>query len=297
MPSFFVVGSARSGTTLLRLVMNAHPLVVVPPESRFIVDLWHGTEIVDVEAFLAELEHHRQFQTWKLPVDDVRALLPAGSVAYGRAIDAAYEAYARTRGKRVWGDKTPRYIEHIAFLARCFPKARFVHVVRDGRNVALSYADVPFGPKTVAGAAELWSRRVRAGLEAGRKLAGRYLELRYEHLVAGREGLEEQARRLCDFLQLSFDDAMLDYAEVSRAEMLDKARDLNPLLTRTPISEARSWRYQMPARHTEVFEAVAGDVLDDLGYERRFPRPAARARLVAALSRRRVPLGRLKSAR
>ena len=66
-------------------------------------------------------------------------------------------------GKARWGDKTPRYVESIPFISGLFPDARFVHLVRDGRDVALSYANVPFGPKTVARAASLWAKRVRKG--------------------------------------------------------------------------------------------------------------------------------------
>lgn len=275
--------------------MNAHHEVVVPPESRFIVELWRGSDVVDVRPFLEQLGRHPQFRTWALPVEEVRSLLPEASVAYARAVDAPYQAYARARGKTRWGDKTPRYIEHIPFLADLFPEARFVHVVRDGRDVALSYADVPFGPKTIARAAELWARRVGVGIETGRVLAaGRYLAVRYEDLVATERGLEKGARALCDFLELPWDRSMLNYAAVSKAEVLDKAKALNPLLTRGPTPQARSWREHMPARQVEVFELIAGDVLEELGYERVFREPGRRARIAAGLGRRGAPIGRLK---
>ena len=274
--------------------MNAHREVAVPPESRFIIELYRGQDHVGVEPFLQELAAHRQFRAWGLPIEEVAALLEGTRVPYASAIDAAYGAYARARGKSRWGDKTPRYIEHIATLHELFPRARFVHVVRDGRNVALSYAGVPFGPKTVARAADLWARRVRSGIAARRRLGpDRYLELRYEELVAGRPELEDRARALCDFLELPYDEAMLDYGRVAAGEALAKAATLNPLLTRGPEGEARSWQAHMPARQVEVFEAIAGDILSELGYERRFPSPRPRARLAAALARRGAPLGRL----
>ena len=279
---------------MMRLLLNAHPDVAVPPESRFIVELYEDRDPVDVDRFLERLSAHHQFRAWNLPIEEVAALLPRGNVPYARAVDAAYEAYARRRGKTVWGDKTPRYIERIDLLDRLFPQARFVHVVRDGRNVALSYAGVPFGPKTAARAAQLWARRVRAGLTWGRALGpARYLEVRYEDLVEDPDALERQARRLCDFLQLPFDDSMLHYTEVARGELLDKADRLNPLLTKRPSGEARSWKANMPSRQIEVFESVAGDVLSALGYERSYPSPGPRARIEAAVALRGVPLGRL----
>ena len=274
--------------------MNAHRDVAVPPESRFIVELYRGRDAVDVEAFLGELAAHRQFRAWGLPVEDVAALLEGSRVPYPAAIEATYEAYARSRRKSRWGDKTPRYIEHLTLLNELFPRSRFVHVVRDGRNVALSYADVPFGPKTIARAAELWARRVRRGIAARRWLGDRYLEVRYEDLVAGREGLETRARALCSFLALPYDPGMVDYEQVAPDEALPKAATLNPLLMRGPVGEARSWQAHMRARQVEVFEAVAGDALSALGYERRFPSPGRRARLAAALALRGAPLGRMR---
>jgi hypothetical protein len=198
------------------------------------------------------------------------------------------------RAKNRWGDKTPRYIEHLPFLARLFPTARFVHMIRDGRNVAMSYADVPFGPKTVAKAADLWGRRVRAGIETGRPLKERYFELRYEDLV---DDLEGEARDLCTFLHLEFDASMLDYAERSRSEVLERAARYNPNVTERPIANVRSWESTMPPGQVEVFEAVAGAELCELGYDRRHDRPSIRARFLAALGKAGLPVTRLPKSR
>jgi hypothetical protein len=287
---FFIVASARSGTTFLRLALNAHPQVAVPPESRFVTELHTGAE-VDPEAFLAALERHERFRLWDLPVAAVRERLDAsGPVAYRRAVAAAFEAYALQHGANRWGDKTPRYIEHIDLLAELFPEARFVHVIRDGRNVALSYSHVNFGPRTVAGVAELWARRVRAGITAGRALErGRYLEIRNEDLAEDPAG---ELRDICDFLELGFDEVMLD-KEAQRAGVIDKVTH-----NYSPESAGRKrmsdWRTDMPARHVAMFEAVAGDLLSELGYERRHPAPGRIAQIGAALARKGLPIGRLR---
>ena len=166
--------------------------------------------------------------------------------------------------------------------------------MRDGRSVALSYAGVPYGPKTAARAANLWAKRVRRGLAARDILSpDRYLQLRYEELVAGERGQERQARAMCEFLGLDYDPSMLDYSEVARSEILGKSRLRNPYIVRRPKGDARSWKTQMPPRQVEMFEAVAGDVLSELGYERRFPSPGRRARFEATLALAGAPLGRL----
>lgn len=291
-PPFFIVGSARSGTTLLRLILNAHPEVAVPPESRFVVELYEGRDTIDTAHFLQALGSHPRFQVWDLPIEAVAAEIGAdGEVAYREAIDAAFRAYARVDGKSRWGDKTPRYVENLDLLGRLFPDARFIHLIRDGRNVALSYADVPFGPKTVGKAATLWASRVRDGCRVGRTLGERYVELRYEDLVAD---AETHTRHLCDFLELEFDPGMMEYTDRARGSVLPRASMYNPHVTEPPRADVRSWQRSMPDDQIEIFEAVAGDVLTMLDYERRFPSPSGRARILGRLSAAGLPVGRIR---
>jgi hypothetical protein len=293
---FFIVGSARSGTTMLRLIMNAHGDVAVPPESRFITELWSGEEEVEVRPLLDTLSGHPRFVAWDVPIEAVAEELRGIERAkYTEVMAAPYRAYARLQGKRRWGDKTPRYVEDIPLLARLWPDARFVHLVRDGRNVALSYADVPFGPKNVARAAALWSRRVSEGIAVGRTLGHRrYVEVRYEDLVEDAEG---EVKEICDFLEIDFDPGMLDYTERARGAILPRAAQYNPHVTQEPISEVRSWERDMPHNLVEIFEAVGGPTLSELGYERRYPHPGTRARIGAALGRAHLPVGVLRSSK
>ena len=292
-PPFFVVGSARSGTTLLRVILNAHSQVAVPPESRFITELWTGTSEVDRDEFVARLSAHRQFQGWDLEPAAVLSRLPDRQVVpYPDAIEAAYAAYARARNKSRWGDKTPRYVMSIPFLAELFPAARFIHLVRDGRNVALSYAKVPFGPKTVPKAAAVWSQRVTAGVRDGRPLGdGRYMELRYEDLVADPE---EQTRKLCQFIDLAFEPAMLDYTDEVGGVVFEKASTYNPHVFEKPRPGVRVWESEMPESHVRLFEAVAGETLEMFGYPRRYPIPRFTTKGAAALGRMGAPVGRLR---
>lgn len=290
---FFIVGSARSGTTMLRLMLNAHPEVAVPPESRFVVELYKDHDVVDVEPLLGELAQHNQFRQWELPIEAVRSEL--GNVqraTYSNVMRAAYTAYARHKGKSRWGGKTPRYVEDIDLLSRIIEDARFIHLIRDGRNVALSYADVPFGPKTVPRAADLWARRVTAGRRAGRRLKRRYIEIRYEDLVDDAVG---EIRTLCAFLDLEFDLRMIEYTKGAGTTVLPRARVYNPNVTREPTRNVRSWEHAMPDSQIEIFEAVAGAVLSELGYPRRYPSPSQLARVKAALGRSGAPVGRLRS--
>lgn len=292
-PPFFIVGSARSGTTFLRLTLNAHPEVAVPPESRFITELRGGRDEVEPAAFLRSLAAHKRFEAWELPIEAVADEFEGLRVVpYADAIAAAYRAYAKRRGKHRWGDKTPRYVLNIPELAELFPESRFIHLIRDGRDVALSYADVPFGPKNVAKAAELWANRVAKGLRDGRSLErGRYIEVLYTDLVSENE---REVREICAFIGVGFDPVMLDPQQTQKGA-LARAEKYNPHVTEQPIRRVRSWKTDMPAEHVEIFEAVAGDVLSELGFERRYPNPSAAARLKARAGIAGAPVGRIRS--
>jgi hypothetical protein len=129
------------------------------------------------------------------------------------------------------------------------------------------------------------------GCRVGRTLGDRYVETRYEDLVADAEGT---TRQLCDFLGLEFDAGMLEYAERARGSVLPRASMYNPHVTEPPRANVRSWQDSMPDEHVEIFEAVAGDVLTMLDYERRFPSPSGRARILGRLSAAGLPVGRIR---
>jgi hypothetical protein len=131
-------------------------------------------------------------------------------------------------------------------------------------------------------------------MTAGRTLPeDHYLELHYERLLVD---TEECLQTLTRFLGIEFDPGMLEFDTLAREEVLERARIYNPHVTEK-IARTRSWAEQMPLAQVEVFEAIAGETLSALGYERRFPRPGTAARISAGLGLAGAPVGRLRSTR
>ena len=268
LPPVFVLGVRRSGTTLLRVMLDRHSQLAVPDESYFIpqlADRHRGP--IDVGAFVDDLRRLPTLREWDVDVEAVRARLRPGQPP-GEAIAAVYETYAAARGKERWGDKTPMYMQRLPMLERLFPTALYVHLIRDGRDCALSFAQMPKGivtrswahPRDAAGFACQWRSEVVAARELGRRAGPRYLELRYEQLVADPE---ESLREICDHIGLVFEPGMLDYAgnvDVTRQPHQQS-------LKRPPTPGLRDWRTDMPVGDIQAFEAVAGDLLAELGYE------------------------------
>jgi Sulfotransferase family len=285
-PFPFIVARGRSGTTLLRAMIDSHPDIAIPPESHFIVRLSRSHAVYNSDGFasdefLRELSALPHFQRWELPTEDVKTALDDGPRTYPDAIRRVYSLYASHHGKKLYGDKTPSYILHVSYLAQMFPEGLFIHVIRDGRNGALSYLKQEFGPSTIGEAAIWWKRMVVAGRTAGQQLdARRYREVRYETLV---ESPEDTLRDLCEFIQVPFNQAMLRYFDRA-AEVLSGAGGravAHQNLHRAPISNLRDWREEMSRDDVALFEAIAGDLLSELGYERAMTRVPISAKLEA----------------
>jgi peptidoglycan/xylan/chitin deacetylase (PgdA/CDA1 family) len=262
-------------------MLDHHSELAIPPESYFLIPLWDRFRAGrDLEKLLADLAFAIQIREWGVDPESVRARLPK-SAAFTDVIRAIYESYAQSRGKRRFGDKTPLYMLHLDLLEHAFERPVYLHIVRDGRDAALSYAAMPQGhprgwlwPRGLADFACRWRSQVEGARRLGAAVGpDRYVELRYEDLVAKPA---KQLSEVCTRIGLTFEDSMLEY---HRDAHLSSARlGINPRLAEPPSAAGRSWRERMRPGDVERFEAVAGDLLDELGYERAFPRPSGRAR-------------------
>lgn len=270
-PFPFFVGAPRSGTTLFRAIFDFHPDMAIPDESNFVPMLGrvraryerpHGFA---TSPLLDDLFAQRSFRRWGLSRNYVEGVFQTDPpVDYPQAVRILYGLYARRQNKTRYADKTPQYVMDISLLADLFPESRFVHIIRDGRDVALSVLDVDFGARSTGAAALSWRDFVNRGRESGARLAGRYCEVRYEDIL---EAPESNLASLCDFLDLSFDPAMLRYFESSEKITSPAAWSRRHVLL-PPTKGLRDWRTQMPKKDVAVFEALSGDLLEDLGYER-----------------------------
>lgn len=287
-PAPFVVGVGRSGTTLLRLMLDAHPRMAVPPETHFIPDVIKAADRGGgPDGVVAALERSRRWGDMGIPASEIRARFRAlprfDATTAARAI---YLAYAEDKGKSRWGDKTPKYSLVMGEIEDALPEARFVHLIRDARAVALSRVKMVEGrgerPPNPAGVAARWAKRIRQARAQGEALGG-YLEVRYEDLVTD---TEPTLREVCRFVELDFDAAMLDYHEHASERLSEIARDLPDAegkrkgvvagehrlkvhaMAKEPPSKERiaSWREQMSRADQRACEEAAGDLLAELGY-------------------------------
>jgi hypothetical protein len=193
----FVIGSPRSGTTLLRLILDSHPRISCGEETHFLRELeaivgrhWHLLESYGLE------------RTWWL--------------AHLRAFYVGFQDEVLARRSKVrWAEKDPTYTLRLEFIEELFPEAVYVHLLRDGHDVVASFRD-RWGYRSAARAARTeWARYVTAARALAERVGPeRYLELRYERLVADPE---VEARRLFAFLDESFVPEVLDFDPAEHA--------------------------------------------------------------------------------
>lgn len=262
----FIVGMPRSGTKLLRDLLNRHPDVAIfPNESHFFPRMpalieKHG-DPRRRECFAklyAELEGTRFMRRIRaagiaIDRDDWFARVRGGGAR--EVLEALFECYAAMTGRRIVGDKTPEYLTEVPVLSGFFPHAKFVHIVRDPRDYVVSMRKA-WG-KSLPRAAQRWKTSIRRLREDVLRSDVAFTELRYEDLVASPR---EVLGGLCAFIGVAFDDAMLSLDRPS--ENLGDTRGETSIVA----SNFGKWRRELRDDEVRRVERIAGALMAELGY-------------------------------
>lgn len=276
---FFIVTAGRSGSTLLRAIINQDPTVIVPPESHVLGQLTRKFkrcfrflpwEYV-VRLVISEFEMQDPgFSFWKLDMQKFypRALaLPRRQRSLAKLVDMVYVYYLEDKKPEAsrWGDKSIRNALYLPQIDSLFPDARYVVLIRDGRDVALSLVKADTTTVTdVERAADYWLRSVTKARRFAQRLdPSRHLEIFYEDLVSEPEPV---VRRLYEFLDLEFGPEALEFAG-----NVDSLGDANRQIHRNlkkPISTASvgKWRRELSEEKRSAVEALLRDELLELDY-------------------------------
>jgi hypothetical protein len=283
-----IVGSPRSGTTLLRLMLDANSELAIPPETGFLTlseKLKGKGNKLREKFFHAVVKYSEPLAAWpdfEIPEETFwAALTEITPFSISEGFRTFYRLYATRRGKTRWGDKTPMYCRYLNPIRRALPEARFIHIIRDGRDAALSLRRMWFSPGwEIETQAAYWRDCVLAARRAG---VGRddYIEVRYEDLILN---TKETLERVCTHSDLTYEEAMLSYYKRAPERLKEhKGRSLpdgTPLLTQDQRFQQQqrtteppdpacvfAWKRTMDTDERKRFQAVAGDLLKELGYE------------------------------
>lgn len=255
----FIVGAPRTGSTLLRRVLNAHSAYAIPPESYFLLDFL-AAETVPSAKRLALLLNDPELQSWSLNNSlalDKTLNLPA-------AIVELHRRYAQQHKKPRWGQKTPRFVRSWQQLSEWFPGALFIHTVRDPRAVVASLGASPAHRNNVVVAAKRWNEDTKHGLALEAALPERSFRFSYEHFVAAPEFV---AKALCRFLNIEFEATMLEPGQALPLNEHEARHGHHQNVSgavRSDLSE--QWRQSLRPQELAWIAAIAGETARACGY-------------------------------
>lgn len=273
-PPFFVIGASRSGTTLLRLMLNAHSMIAVPHETNFfsetvplaVLRAWPEAAM-EPEAFDHMIDRwlNRCSYSFKpVGIDRVRRSITEAAPNVADAYRRAMALWAQHYGKQCWGEKTPEHLYYVDFIASMFPKARFVYIVRDPRAVVRSMNAIEFFSADSVINAYNWKQAATEGwqLFQNHVPVRRRLLLHYESLV---QHPEETLRALCDFLEVSYEPDMLSFYQLPDSVFPENVR--TPNIQRPINAESLDkWRNELSDRQVASVEAVCREPMGRFGY-------------------------------
>jgi len=239
----FVVGSPRSGTTLMKSILDAHPRIFCPT--------WETGLFVSFEAQLNGDLRKLMNEGDPFPLDR------AAMCQWARdSVELLFERLRKHSGKPRWAEKTPAHVLSMDLIAEVYPEAQFIHIIRNGYEVVRSLQNMPWAPRRIKWSIARWMDSVRAGRQSGAKLApGHYHELRYEDLTKQPEPV---VRAICDFLGEEFDSQMLDF---------HKPRNNSWSAEFKPIQDRPVNKYQeLGWLERRIFEHRAKPLMKELSY-------------------------------
>lgn len=271
---FFIIGAGRSGTTLLRLILAGHSRLYVTPETWFIGPLVHELPLTSrldqaqVERAVELIVNDYRWPDIEMTADDLRS--KARQIAQPLLVDIIDLVYAEQlarAGKARCGDKTPIYIEIVPQLVALYPGARFIHLIRDGRDVSISRIDAGW-ERYYERSRFTWTQTMRwRDRYANAPFARQILEIRYEDLVTD---TEPTVRQICRFLGEDFEPGMLDWRQL--VELVpERERKIHARLPQPLSTDAVAiWRTRLTAFECFAIESCIHADLEQLGYRLRY---------------------------
>ncbi len=269
----YIIGTERSGSNLLRVILNAHSGIDIPHPlhiCNYFSDLVPGYGDIRDEGPRRTLVRDVlrlksvHIYPWEIDIDAERVVAESQDLLSITA--AIYDQHLEASGKRRWGNKSTFMVHHVDEALHQAPGARFIWLVRDPRDVAASSRASVFSPCHPWLTARLWAEQQALAMTHEAKHPQAVLRVRYEDLLADPESA---IRRVCDFLDEEFEPALMAHHETKAAK---KGAALSESWQNTggPILQGNTGKYRASLSTAEIalVESAAGPMMDQLGYAR-----------------------------
>lgn len=287
MKKVFILGNPRSGTSLIRLMLQQHSNIVAPPESGFMqwwFNKYKNWKIDDnsdneVDKFLDDLFTSKKIETWNLSRNNLKNnILQKKPKNYGELMAIIYMAYKfYSENLKVIVDKNNYYINHLEDIKQIWPEAKFIHVVRDGRDIACSYLDVnklktrsPYKPKlstSIERIAYEWIENNRKIFKLSEHYLEKYILIKYEDIVFKPK---ETLSKICKFLDVVFEPEMLTYYKKKSNKYIEPTETIDwkkKVLEKPDWKKVGRHKKELSKEQIELFNKIASNDLIFYGYQ------------------------------
>jgi hypothetical protein len=253
-------------------MLDSHSRIAIPYESHFFVSYYQKYKVGslgskdEVLALAQQILSEPPLRRWDVTIH-LEELHLENCTNLPTVIGEIFRTYAEKCGKEIWGDKSPPYTQYVYILDKMFPTARYIHLIRDGRDVALSLMGKSWGPGDFVSSMEYWARNIACARRMLYMLPeDRFLEVRFEQLVAEPE---VEMKRIISFLGVSFEPAMISaYTKKASKKVGALIDSIHPHLKEAPSQDqAFKWKHQLKAADQALAYEIAGSELEELGYE------------------------------
>lgn len=257
----FIVGMNGSGTTMLVDCLGRHHEIYgFPLETRVMPDYLSNVkkygDLNSDENFLKLFNQIRKLPVFQMINDSKPVPLPEDWSETGREVslifDKIFRYFAHQQGKARWCEKTPQHVQNIDLLASAYDKAKFIHIIRDGRDCAASFQRR--WKRTPELTIFRWKNVVRRGRIQGNNLGDRYIEIKYEDLTSNPKFWMQ---RICEFLEVEFDKNVL----VSRRPQSENFGTMGEI-----EKNVEKWKTTLSLKSRQSLESIAGEMLFELDY-------------------------------
>lgn len=277
---FFIIGTQRGGTTLLRMMLNMHSKLAIPPESHFLMPLFNEFSpdtVLDSESLdkaLTIIYDHPRFTTWSVTQNDLKKLKCEITfpLYLSDLVDRIFKLQISPSGKHRWGEKTPEYVNIIPELIALFPSATFIMLTRDGRDVSISLKKRGWQGASVLQRANYWKGCIKNMNEL--RASNQVMFIKYEDLVLNTTNVLKQ---LCSRLNVSYEEEMLDFnlSYASNITETEKKIGVHKKLSRKPTkNDVSKWFTEASKFEVWTFESIAYSQMIDIGYDLVYFSPA-----------------------
>ncbi len=269
---FFITGRGRSGTWLLKSVLDAHDDLCVAPEALFIMHLSQKYQHVKtwdkqkLEAFYNDLAlEERIIRWWKLDLQVLKKTILSQhpNVTFAHLCKLVYWQYSREQEKSenvYLGDKNPGYTLFLPKLLKTFPEAKFIHMVRDPRDNVRSFKQASFDLNDTAALAERWNYYNKQALKFAKKYPKKCLIIRFEDLLGQSE---DTLRKICSFLKVPYTLELLNFYKNPKNVFEWNKKVAEPL----DIKAAYKWKTKMEQAELDKVNYICKDLINYFGYE------------------------------